>query len=57
VSGDNGFGWLDGVYQPDKKATQWKALRAFLKRPWFIRAWIIQEALASPKTFMKHATK
>jgi hypothetical protein len=26
--------------------------------PWFIRAWIIQEALASPKNlFMKHATK
>jgi len=52
VPGDNGFGWLDGAYQPDKSASQWKALRAFLKRPWFTRAWIIQEALACTHTLV-----
>ena len=52
VPGENGFGWRDGEYVPDENAVQWRALGAFLQRPWFTRVWIIQEASANEKTLV-----
>lgn len=34
---------------PDKNHTVWEANRAFLRRPWFLRTWILQEAVLARK--------
>lgn len=37
---------------PSRKDEAWTILRNFVSRPWFTRAWIIQEALAARKLYL-----
>ncbi|KAI9869595.1 MAG: hypothetical protein M1830_005317, partial [Pleopsidium flavum] len=45
LQGDN----LESLGLPGRNSKEWRALGAFLRRPWFKRVWVIQEVVMSSK--------